>query len=148
MVKHIRPFFCEGALLEAEAGKFGDRRFRGIGSVNGIGHDVGAKVSPDRARGGFSWIGGAREGADARYGVNACDGEGNDGRGSHETLDLGIEGLIEQMSVMPGEDIGIEREHFAVGDFEARLLETGDDFADFVSKHRVGFDENTGCFHG
>jgi hypothetical protein len=137
----------ERGLFEAEAGEFGDGGFGRIGGVDGVGHDVGAKIGADGAGVGLGWIGGAGKGAHAGDGVIAGNCEGDDGGGLHEGFDFGVERLVEEMAVMLGEDVALKGEHLAVRDFEAGFFEAGDDLADLVSENGVGFDENTRCFH-
>ena len=145
---HRREGVVEKFFGAEEAGEFGFGGFAGIGGVGDVDHDVEAEVAADGAGGGFAGIGGAEEFADLFDGVFGFEGDGDDGALLHEGLDFGVEGFLDDVGVVFGEDGIAEAHHFAAANAEAGFLETLEDFAGEGFGDAIGLEEDEGGFHG
>ena len=112
-----------------------------------IAHHLGAEIATDGALGGHFRIGRSEEFADAGDDVLA-DEDGDDHRtGGHEGLDLRVERLVGDVSVMLAELGRSQTGHLAGLDVETGGFEPSEDRSAEAAFHAVGLENDEGLFH-
>ncbi len=113
-----------------------------------IHHHIDTEVGADGAWSCLATVGDTEHVADEGNRIFSFEDEGDDGSGLHEFLDLWVERLIGDVSIMFAENYGIQIHHLASADRKACFLEACDDLATELLRDGVGLEENEGAFHG
>ena len=118
--------------------------------MHGVGVDAVGEVGADGAFFGFLGIGGAHQLAVAQDGVFTFQHLHHDGAGDHEGDQVLEEGAL-LVDGVEGFGFGLgELHHAGSDDFQAGGFEAGEDLADDILGHGIGFDDGQGSFdsHG